>query len=94
MDSNRHVFEQRKVVEARLGTSAGFKYRLEDAYKHENSAKYSFWMIGSPAKRCVWWTFRVCTVMIWTSAISLPASIILYNQQSIQINQTKIKLPE
>ena len=32
-DYNRHVIEQQQVVEAHLGTSAGIKCRLEDAYQ-------------------------------------------------------------
>jgi hypothetical protein len=33
MDYHRHVLEKQKIVEMRLGTSAGIKYNLEEAYQ-------------------------------------------------------------
>jgi hypothetical protein len=33
MDYHRHVLEKQKIFEARLGTSAGIKYNLEEAYQ-------------------------------------------------------------
>jgi len=33
MDYHRHVLEQQKIAEMLLGTSAGIKYNLEEAYQ-------------------------------------------------------------